>query len=242
MTTLLRLGSRGPSVTQVQQLLNSKLVPSPRLTPDGIFGGLTRQAVIQFQSKNWLTPDGIVGPCTLNALRGTEDFVYYKPPSRLVPQPTNDTCWAASTSMLTGLAVPLVIAKAQAAGVQIFNPGGIYNDSDRDNPANTTLFARTFGFTIRPPMSWLPRALAELVRSNGPLMMDTLWNATDYAAGSGSPGHMRVIAGMRGDGTAEGTTMLIYDPWAPNVGKIESVIYGPFIRATPASTYQIFHR
>jgi hypothetical protein len=91
-------------------------------------------------------------------------------------------------------------------------------------------------------MSWLPRPLAELVQSNGPLMMDTLWNASTYTKGSGSPGHMRVIAGMRGDGTSEGTTVLIYDPWAPTVGKVESVIYGPFIRATPASTYQIFHR
>jgi peptidoglycan hydrolase-like protein with peptidoglycan-binding domain len=242
MTTLLSLGSRGSGVAEVQNLLNSKVAPSPRLATDGIFGQKTLQAVTQFQTSNWLKADGIVGPCTLNALRGTEAFVYYKPPARLVSQPTNDTCWAASTSMLTGMLIPMVIAHAEAAGVKIFHPGGIYNDSDRNNQANTALFARAFRLAMRPPMSWTPAALAALVNSNGPLMMDTLWKSSDYAAGAGSPGHMRVIAGMRGDGTAEGTTMLIYDPLPVGKGTIESVIYGSFIRENPTSTYQIFHR
>ncbi len=47
---------------------------------------------------------------------------------------------------------------------------------------------------------------------------------------------------MRGDGTSEGTTILIYDPWAPTIGKIDPRIYGPLIRRDPATTYQIFYR
>jgi hypothetical protein len=144
--------------------------------------------------------------------------------------------------MLTGLAVGAVIIQAKAAGVQLDPQGGLYNDSEGMYYANTTRLAQSFHLTLLPPMSWLPAALAKLLDDRGALMMDTLWNVSDYTAGKGSPGHMRVIAGMRGDGTGEGTTVRLYDPWAPNVGKIESVIYGPFIRRDPASTYQIFHR
>jgi hypothetical protein len=224
----------------LQRLLNSRLTPSPKLQTDGIFGAQTDRATRRFQQDSWLTVDGLVGPCTLNALRGTESFVNYKPPLRLIPQPTNDTCWAASTAMLTGLTVPEVIRKATAAGVDI--SGGLSNDSDKPNFANTELFAKTFGLTMLPPMSWLPSALATVVKINGPLMMDTLWQVNDYTRGAGSSGHMRVIAGMRGDGTDAGTTILLYDPWAPNIGKIDPQIYGPFIRRDPASTYQIFYR
>lgn len=62
---MLRSGSRGPSVTALQQRLNEL---GASLTVDGIFGNGTRQAVINFQTKNSLTPDGIVGPATWGAL------------------------------------------------------------------------------------------------------------------------------------------------------------------------------
>lgn len=240
MADLLRVGSTGPKVVEVQNLLNTWKMATPPLTPDGNFGGLTLAAVKKFQKENWLTPDGIVGPCTLNALRGTELFVVYKPPARLIPQPTDDTCWAASTAMLTGLTVPAVVIMAKLGGVEI--DGGLSNDSDQKNFANTEKFARVFGLKMLAPMSWIPEALAGVLQSNGPLMMDTLWDAGEYVKGNGSSGHMRVIAGMRGDGTGEGTTILLYDPWAPNKGKIDPQIYGPFIRRDPASTYQIFYR
>lgn len=239
MATLLRVGSQGANVVELQNLLNAKLTPSPNLKPDGIFGGQTKLAVRRFQQDHWLTPDGIAGPCTMNALRGTEDFVVYKPPFKLIPQPTNDTCWAASTAMLTGMTVDQVVAKAKAAGVKINN--GLLNDSDKPDFANTALFARTFGLTMLPPMSWMPSALASVLQAHGPLMMDTLWQPYDYAAGAGSSGHMRVIAGMRGDGSGEGTTILLYDPWEPTKGKIDPQIYGPFIQRDPASTYQLFY-
>jgi peptidoglycan hydrolase-like protein with peptidoglycan-binding domain len=60
---VLRAGSRGPAVTEVQRDL--------RITADGIFGKQTRAAVIAFQSAHGLVADGIVGPKTWAALRGT---------------------------------------------------------------------------------------------------------------------------------------------------------------------------
>lgn len=58
--TNLKLGSRGNDVKIIQSALN--------LYPDGIFGPLTLEGVIDFQTKNGLNPDGIVGPKTRAAL------------------------------------------------------------------------------------------------------------------------------------------------------------------------------
>jgi murein L,D-transpeptidase YcbB/YkuD len=59
---LLRFGSRGPDVAEVQTLLG--------LVADGRFGRRTRTAVVDFQRSVGLVPDGIVGPLTRGALRG----------------------------------------------------------------------------------------------------------------------------------------------------------------------------
>jgi peptidoglycan hydrolase-like protein with peptidoglycan-binding domain len=56
----LRIRSRGPSVTQVQQILG--------ITQTGVYDNATRQAVINFQKNNNLTADGTVGPNTWGAL------------------------------------------------------------------------------------------------------------------------------------------------------------------------------
>jgi hypothetical protein len=102
-------------------------------------------------------------------------------------------------------------------------------------------FAQFHGLTMLPPQTWTPDGLARLLRAR-PLMINTLWDVASYVARQGSPGHMRVIAGIRGDGTLDGTTLRIYDPWPPNRGAIYSRIYGPFIREVPAATYQVFYR
>ena len=66
--TPLRLGSRGPQVTQAQVMLNriSQNYPaSSRIYPvEGIFGEQTERSVISFQRIFNLTPDGIIGKAT----------------------------------------------------------------------------------------------------------------------------------------------------------------------------------
>lgn len=62
----LRLASRGPEVMLLQDLLNGRgYDPGPI---DGIFGPLTLDAVLAFQSDEGLTIDGLVGPQTRSAL------------------------------------------------------------------------------------------------------------------------------------------------------------------------------
>lgn len=61
-------GSRGPEVVTLQRELNRQLFPRPGLSADGIFGPMTRNAVVAFQRQAGLTPDGILGPMTRAAL------------------------------------------------------------------------------------------------------------------------------------------------------------------------------
>src|SRR5215207_5013951 len=71
---MVRRGSRGPAVSDVQARLNTAEPPAaPPLVVDGIFGPLTRGATVTFQQSAGLVPDGIVGPLThaaLDARRG----------------------------------------------------------------------------------------------------------------------------------------------------------------------------
>src|SRR5215211_184982 len=61
-TGLLRVGSRGPEVSRIQSQLG--------IAADGVFGPVTKAAVISFQQRNGLLVDGIVGPQTRGALGG----------------------------------------------------------------------------------------------------------------------------------------------------------------------------
>ena len=67
--TLLRRGSSGREVIQLQSKLNAK-GPTflPRLTVDSIFGPRTDARVREFQRLSGLQVDGIVGPSTRAAL------------------------------------------------------------------------------------------------------------------------------------------------------------------------------
>ncbi len=65
---MLRLGSTGPAVVQLQQLLDAH---GYHLATDGDFGPLTYAAVTNFQATHGLAVDGIVGPQTMGALDGT---------------------------------------------------------------------------------------------------------------------------------------------------------------------------
>ncbi|HHW71541.1 MAG TPA: peptidoglycan-binding protein, partial [Clostridiales bacterium] len=64
--SLLRVGSRGSQVKELQNKLNELGYNCGKA--DGIFGSRTQKAVKDFQRANGLSVDGIVGPKTLAAL------------------------------------------------------------------------------------------------------------------------------------------------------------------------------
>lgn len=104
--TVLRQGARGGDVITLQYLLNmlSEFYAAvPAVTPDGIFGNKTRQAVIAFQQLMGLSPDGIVGAATwkalYNAYLGIEENVPIPKPEEGVTSYTvrsGDTLWLLS--------------------------------------------------------------------------------------------------------------------------------------------------
>lgn len=235
MAALLQLHSRGAEVVRLQTLLNSRVVPSPKLATDGVFGPRTRAAVERFQRASWLSEDGRVGPCTWSALERRDRYLVLHQLT-LVPQWTASTCWHAALTMLLGHSVQ-VPSFVDASPVD-----GLENDSGLLGARNTATLAAVFGLTLVHAQSLLPAVLAQLARVHGLLMMDLLWSAAGYLSGAGSPGHMVIVAGVRGDGTAEGTTLRIYDPWPPNRGSIYSLSYGPFLSRMPMGAYQLYYR
>ncbi|MCC6452058.1 MAG: peptidoglycan-binding protein [Acidobacteria bacterium] len=60
---VLGLSDRGEAVREIQAKLASKNL-LPLNEADGVFGPITRRAVIKFQAANGLDPDGLVGPAT----------------------------------------------------------------------------------------------------------------------------------------------------------------------------------
>ena len=65
---LLKIGSRGSAVEDLQQALNHGSSTQAKLVDDGIFGGKTRSRVVEFQHQNKLLADGIAGNQTHGAL------------------------------------------------------------------------------------------------------------------------------------------------------------------------------
>lgn len=68
LTRVLRFGSRGNDVAEIQTALNKQPSTRPRLVADGIYGAKTAGRVKEFQSKNQLAADGIFGPLSFAML------------------------------------------------------------------------------------------------------------------------------------------------------------------------------
>ena len=242
--TVLRMGSRGDQVRRLQEALNRK-VPGIGLRADGQFGGRTHAAVRRFQDEGWLVVDGEAGQCTQNALFDAESYAPIKHARPFIPQPTNSTCWAAATAMLKRSSVAAV--KAATPADMWNDTDGLYNQSDVANwIPQTQRYAQAHGLRYYPPSSWIPQAFAGLVRQ-GPIMVDTLWNVSGYLTQvptgyQGSPGHMTLVVGVRGDNdpTGRGTTLMVYDPWKPNAGKKWRVSYYRWVTEVSTRTYRLF--
>jgi peptidoglycan hydrolase-like protein with peptidoglycan-binding domain len=117
-TTLLRQGSDGPAVKQVQRALHVR--------PTGHFTAHTRHAVLGFQRKDGLIVDGIVGPQTWDTLFGIRP----QPAAAPAATPSAATS-AAPTSSSGGYTIPSGIVQCESGGnYSAVNPssgaGGAY--------------------------------------------------------------------------------------------------------------------
>ena len=74
---LLKVGSRGEEVRQLQEKLNQLGFDCGKA--DGIFGSKTQNAVKQFQKTFLLSQDGIAGPKTFDVLQRLKKIKHFKP-------------------------------------------------------------------------------------------------------------------------------------------------------------------
>ena len=240
----LRMGDFGDEVRRLQVALNRAVRPPPRLAEDGDFDDRTRRYVVAFQQDNWLVDDGEAGPATQACLYNLETALPIFHTVPFIPQTTVTNCWAASTAMMTGSTIAAVTAATPA--YMIRPDGGLRNASETEVSIEAgVLFGRVHGLHCFPPHSWtVDQMRAQLAR--GPLMLDMLWNATTYAAVQGSPGHMIVVVGIRGDSdpTGRGTTVRLYDPWSVplGTGNRHSEGFNLWMRNVPTATYRAFAR
>ncbi|MEM7024181.1 MAG: papain-like cysteine protease family protein [Pseudomonadota bacterium] len=202
----------------IQRLLNLRLRPPTRLREDAIYGAKTDQVVRQFQEARTLRVDGIVGPNTWRALGSKIDASHRV---TLFAQWTNMSCWSAAATMLFG-------NRSVGPGSATLGPSG----GLRPSAQNVQQFANSHGLHMHYPQSWTVAGLVKLLRHSGPL----------WVAGWVPSGHAVVYAGIFGDGTPDGTMLLIYDPWPPGVGNIRGELYGDWVRAHPTATTYILTR
>lgn len=124
-----------------------------------------------------------------------------------IAQPTTDTCWAAGSAMMVSykqqksLNIESVMDMAGDYYRQKFdNNQGLYAAEER------LLFSR-LGMTTKEPANYTAKDILTLLQTRGPLLVINNEGSTSRPAL-----HARVITGISGDGTPEGTQLKINDP------------------------------
>ena len=117
----------------------------------------------------------------------------------LVPQMTNMSCWAAGFAMIVGWRERMSINPAEIARADGY--WAQYNTAGLD-PQDRRVMS-TWGFVAENPQSYTIEGFVSLLRRYGPL-----WIATQELGP-----HIRVVTGIHGDGTPDGTILHINDPW-----------------------------
>ncbi|MDQ0207002.1 C40 family peptidase [Alkalicoccobacillus murimartini] len=129
---ILRVGSSGNQVTQLQSQLRSAGFLNKE--PNGQYDNATRDAVRSFQQNKKLQVDGIAGPQTFAALNNTGSKA--PAPSNQTNTNTNQAKPSASSSVLRvgsrGAAVTELQSQLRSVGVFNQNPTGYYGNDTRD--------------------------------------------------------------------------------------------------------------
>lgn len=130
----------------------------------------------------------------------------------LIPQPTEVSCWAAALAMVVGARDFVSIAPetvAEAAAMDV-DTGYAWGDIQRA--------VATWNLAEEGPRSAMPDEWARLLQAWGPI----------WVVEVGAPYHAVVLAGVRGDGTPDGTWVTVYNPWPPGVGAVETKTFLEF--------------
>jgi hypothetical protein len=123
---------------------------------------------------------------------------------QLIPQPTDNGCWATTLAMLIGWRDQMSIAPetiAQQCGKDIAH--GL-PWPERQAAANA------LGLTAHPPQCYLPEGFKALIENHGPLYVGKMASASNLS------GHAVLVVGMYSDGANH--FVRVADPWDRPVG------------------------
>ncbi len=118
--SILKKGSRGPAVEELQRKLTSLGFTTKGI--DGAFGNNTDQAVRQFQKSRRLTVDGVVGPATRKALGGTK-------PSTTPDKPSTETVSGTLKMGSRGTGVKTLQSTLTAKGYNTKGVDGVFGSN-----------------------------------------------------------------------------------------------------------------
>ncbi len=210
-------------VGAVQSLLNQTPEswggPAVKLVEDGICGPKTIQAILQFQKhhfRGWFAPDSRVDPNGNSLFRLNQIAEHAEKPGPMfrfeVPNVMRlagpeRICWALSATILVSARdrkcyeVEAVLHRADARAGKPDLYLARYRRGEGLLPTETPAFAHSCGFKVEPRANYPISHWVGLLRRHGPLAV----------VGAFPLNHVKVIVGMRGDGTKFGTFLLFHD-------------------------------
>lgn len=136
----------------------------------------------------------------------------------LIPQPTTWGCWAASCAMVKKTEDPPGYYDAYAIAAPLGYTAQLETGL---SDAEAAQVARHWGLVLAPDQNWTVEGFAALLRERGPL-----WVSTNPAGSV----HDVCVSGIEGDGTPEGTSVFIHNPWPIGSGRSQTLTYREFIQ------------
>ncbi len=124
----------------------------------------------------------------------------------LIPQPTNDSCWAGAMAMVESYHQGTYVSPhdiAESAGISLNMSYGW------DALYNAALY---YGFHQLPAQSLPPESWARILNNYGPL----------WIVRTGDPSHAIVLTGIKGN------NVNINDPWPPRQGTVRTRTFAEF--------------
>ncbi len=124
-----------------------------------------------------------------------------------IQQPKTNACWATVATMLaswkqqTKRKIPDVLDGAGPLYRQLYEANVGLSSSEKPG------FLTAVKLFAEPPATYTADGLMSLMKVHGPL-----WVTTAEPGGAKFSIHARVLTGIMGDGTGDGTTLLIVDP------------------------------
>ncbi|MEU9918995.1 papain-like cysteine protease family protein [Streptomyces sp. NPDC051001] len=151
-------------------------------------------------------PEGSVSVKTGTGVPGLALDVDVDPPVEPMRQPSDLTCWAAGGTMMDNWRA----ARSASIETVLGGLGGewltLFQQDRSLTPTAFRAFMAALGLVEEGAASYTPEGLARLVREVGPLL-----EIGDDGVENNALVHVRIIVGVHGDGTTEGTTVTLAD-------------------------------